>query len=325
MSGTARPSAAKTRWRTVTRGLVKPLGWLPAIFAATCAAGLLVRLTVQDRWFALEALCYATPPAVCAAAAGLLAGRFFRLRRRRAALLAGMASVACAAVWFHESFGRHAPRSDPSAIRVLTWNVARGRWGWNAIVGQVCSVRPDVIVLVEAFAPGGGLEKLLQQHLPDFVFTPAIGGLLVGTRGELAESRFGRLEPKGWYSRCRIAIDGREFLLLAVDVPSSFFISRRGPLASIAALVESDRDKPLIVAGDFNTPPDSVLFGPLRRCARLGFESAGHGYGPTWPNPVPVLAIDQVWATPVCQFLSCSSLWTARSDHRPVLAEIILP
>jgi endonuclease/exonuclease/phosphatase family metal-dependent hydrolase len=82
---------------------------------------------------------------------------------------------------------------------------------------------------------------------------------------------------------------------------------------------------PCIVAGDFNSPPDS----PLHRLAWHGYRDcfavAGSGCGYTAHAPRPWVRIDRILVTPDWRV---SRAWTARGsgrDHLPVIAEVWLP
>lgn len=89
--------------------------------------------------------------------------------------------------------------------------------------------------------------------------------------------------------------DNGSFILI---IKSNPFISRDPALAELATRLSWIGQKPFIVLGDFNTPPDSVHFEPMRRLAKRAFERFGSGYAPSGP--------------PRCRFLN----WT-KSGSRP--------
>jgi len=81
---------------------------------------------------------------------------------------------------------------------------------------------------------------------------------------------------------------------------------------------------PLIVGGDFNTPPDPGTFAPISGSLRDVFAVAGRGWPGTAVNDYPYARIDQVWVSsqirPVCA-------WTKKtvySDHRMVVVDLEL-
>jgi endonuclease/exonuclease/phosphatase (EEP) superfamily protein YafD len=83
-----------------------------------------------------------------------------------------------------------------------------------------------------------------------------------------------------------------------------------------------------ILAGDFNATLDHA---ELRRLIATGYEDAaeeaGAGLKATWPSSgsLPGVVIDHVLADVRCGVRSVRVLPLPRSDHRAVLAELVLP
>jgi endonuclease/exonuclease/phosphatase (EEP) superfamily protein YafD len=73
-----------------------------------------------------------------------------------------------------------------------------------------------------------------------------------------------------------------------------------------------------ILAGDFNTPRTSAAFDAWRGPLQHAWETAGTGFDATWPNPLPVLSIDQVWTDTGVEVLTCVHGGSFASDQRPV-------
>jgi endonuclease/exonuclease/phosphatase (EEP) superfamily protein YafD len=84
-----------------------------------------------------------------------------------------------------------------------------------------------------------------------------------------------------------------------------------------------------ILAGDFNATLDHA---ELRRLLDTGYQDAaaevGAGLKGTWPHGrrlLPPVAIDHVLADARCGVRSFSVHTIAGTDHRAVLAELVLP
>lgn len=102
-------------------------------------------------------------------------------------------------------------------------------------------------------------------------------------------------------------------------------IARRARrLRRIGQALDERRDLPTLVAGDFNTPPQSPLHRALGPRLRDAFAEAGHGFGYTWPSVLPGLRIDYVFVSPEWRVRSCRVGPALGSDHRPVVAEVEL-
>ena len=108
--------------------------------------------------------------------------------------------------------------------------------------------------------------------------------------------------------------------LIVIDVRSDPRFSREPAFDRIEELVTQYSDRPLIIAGDFNTPLESIYLARLRQRMQNAFEARGSGLRDTWPVLLPVLSLDQVWANDRVDWHRCEHGWSLSSDHRPVLA-----
>ncbi len=82
---------------------------------------------------------------------------------------------------------------------------------------------------------------------------------------------------------------------------------------------------PLLVVGDFNTPPESVFFGNIWTGYRDAFNDAGLGWGHTFFNRATSVRIDHILIGGGGRASHC---WVGRnvgSPHRPVIADISWP
>ena len=324
---TATKRRAKRGGRDRLRGGL--FGTLALIFAGCALAGLVVRLTAADAFRPLAWAFYAASVPVLAVltVAALVCWAFskgLRLTFKRAALGFGIGVVLAlyaAMFLFPDALFDNRPR-------VVTWNVARGALGWEGVAASLDKHDPSLAILVEsdddagAEVPGeGGSTAFWKERFPDhFVARPG-GAITVLSRGPLGRSQFTRLPGGGSLVVTSGKLGGERVVLVAVDLPADPLADRGAPLREIAAVAEAlAADRPVIVAGDFNTPPDSVHFAALRRAGFVhAFEEYGRGYAATWPIPAPVLHLDHVWLSPGFDVGEAWHGWTAHSDHRPVL------
>ncbi len=79
---------------------------------------------------------------------------------------------------------------------------------------------------------------------------------------------------------------------------------------------------PLIVAGDFNTPPEA--WGSRQLRTRLGdsFAEAGWGWGLTYSDRLPLWRIDYVYHSRDFTATSAAAAACGTSDHRPVIVHL---
>ena len=82
--------------------------------------------------------------------------------------------------------------------------------------------------------------------------------------------------------------------------------------------------QPVILAGDFNAPPTDPVQRQLDRDFEDAFLVAGTGWGNTFQRRIPVLRLDQVHTTRHFTPVRCRAVTTRHSDHRFVVADLLL-
>jgi endonuclease/exonuclease/phosphatase (EEP) superfamily protein YafD len=79
---------------------------------------------------------------------------------------------------------------------------------------------------------------------------------------------------------------------------------------------------PMIVAGDFNLTPESMIYRRQFGYLQNAFSTAGWGYGGTKFTRIHSVRIDHVLADEQWQVVSCKVGPDVGSDHRPVVASL---
>jgi vancomycin resistance protein VanJ len=295
---------------------------LPSALLTWVLAALLIRLTVRDRLPLLSVLFYMTPLAVSAGLAGAAALIWLRRRCWRLAGLAGGLAL-LSAIWFHVSAGaRHSVPPGPAGERIVFWNAGRGVMGWEGVTRTLQGFDADLIGLVEAGPSSREMAQFWRDRFPAYQVSGPERGMVLMARGAVIERKMGDLGGGGKYGHYEVHLAGRSLDVLLVDFRSDPFRSRREAFARLIDLIDRLADRPVIVMGDFNTPVDSAFAAPLAERLTNAFDAGGNGYNVTWPVPVPVLSLDQVWASPQVGLKSCELPWTLRSDHRPVVVTL---
>jgi endonuclease/exonuclease/phosphatase (EEP) superfamily protein YafD len=120
----------------------------------------------------------------------------------------------------------------------------------------------------------------------------------------------------------RARVRGRELHLLQTDIYALPGHYRGTALRRLGEIARASADAPVIILGDFNTPRNSHFFQDWRAGGlRNAFEAAGHGYAATWPSPLPVLSLDQIWFNSRLRAVRSEHVTSWSSDHRAVVAE----
>lgn len=291
--------------------------------------GVVLRLTVRDSVDLFAPLYYATPWPVLA----VLTLPFVFVVWRSPKLVLGVLVVAhlFAAAWILESWRTNEPAKGDADFKVVQWNVDRPIRRLKGTVARIRQFNADILTIAEPMpverlgvpSRAPELQERWRQEIPEYKSVFADGNLLLLVRGEITSEKHDKLADGSYYALYDLQIKGQALRVLQLDVYGHPKSSRRKAVEAIVSLADSLQDQPLIVAGDFNTPRDSVFIDPLRVHHRNAWETAGIRGADTWPWPIPVLSLDQIWSNKKLKPLRCQNAGNWRSDHLWVEAEYV--
>lgn len=306
--------------RIVPRGII---AWLVVV---PWAVWTVMRVLGVERGYPFVQLIAYTPYVLPLA---LVGGALAALLRRWAPVgLAAATAIVLAVLLVPRATGHTAvARAGGPQLRVLTANTLHGSVPPEALVDLVRRERVDVLAIQE-----------LTPQLVDGLERAGIGEWL--PHNELGFDA-------GIYSRARLRTSARvgaspAMVAAELDVkgaPPVRFVSVHviAPLhardiagwsASLRALPDAPARGPVqLLAGDFNATLDHH---ELRRVVDRGYrdaaEATGAGLKPTWRGHRALpLTIDHVLVPERCGVLDVTVRDLPRSDHRAVLATILLP
>lgn len=273
----------------------------------------------------LDALASFLPLSLAAMVSGLVAARLWR----RASWMLALTVSALPALY---AIGHEVARPIPTAsgqaqLTLLTQNMHAANPDPVTTVAAIGRTGADIVALQEVTP---GVRAMLIGPTGGYPYaTPCPGdqcGLLIASRWPIEESDYFLHDAAGervgppilW---ARIATPGGALTVATTHypwpLPADRQAEKRTTLAQ--ALPRTDRDD-LILAGDMNLTPWSAAmraqdagFAPLVRITRSAFS---------WPERVPILPIDQIYAGPGWARVSVEALGPTGSDHRPVLATL---
>ena len=220
------------------------------------------------------------------------------------------------------------------ALRVVTLNCGGGH---AAALAETLPLRPDILLLQEPPARPETEQFCMQ------LFGPA-GGMLydvdtaILARGSLNNVR--RAGSRVFFSHAcadipgfgpmdlvslRLATGHVQLNLWNPDSWNTHYRWRRRQLDEMRTITsELTAQTPLLVAGDFNAPQGDRIFSLLPAGLFDVFAVAGKGIGNTILNDIPVLRIDQIWASDHFHVIQSFARQTRASDHRLVVADLVL-
>uniref|UniRef100_A0A7C4LLZ5 Endonuclease/exonuclease/phosphatase domain-containing protein n=1 Tax=Schlesneria paludicola TaxID=360056 RepID=A0A7C4LLZ5_9PLAN len=243
------------------------------------------------------------------------------------------------------------PAPGRDTLRVVSCNVQAYRPHFAEVLSEVARYRPDVVMLQEAF----GDHPLLDEFLPDWhrlhhntywIASRYPLRLLAECQSEVFERVAGIVvelqTPVGpvvvanihQMTARRGLVEINKSTLLrgeAARLADEFRQWREIEAAEIRAVVDAHRgERPLIVAGDFNTPTSSHVFQQVWGDLQSAFDVAGCGYGYTapcrpirfWLTNVPWARIDHILCSSEFGIVRCQVGRGNGSDHRVVAAEL---
>ncbi len=239
--------------------------------------------------------------------------------------------------------------TDNGVVRVATYNV-HGFVGTDSVYDPertarvIEQARADIVALQEVdFGRGPRAESSAVQWLAARLgmrcyFTPTRDG----KRGHFGNAVLSPhdlvLVAQGVLPRRRDEARAVQWLRVAAPafelhlMNTHLSVSVRDRGAQVQALlgaewiVQAGTELPLVVCGDFNALPGSLVYRRLARA--LQDCQRGKTRHPTWPSRLPLLRLDHIFVSPSVRVRGIATLDEAlarrASDHLPLVAELDL-
>jgi endonuclease/exonuclease/phosphatase (EEP) superfamily protein YafD len=343
-----------TGWRRWLRRIVVALAVLyPAGLLVTV---ILLRAYGESWWMArftlyLPRALFGLPLPFLVAALALLGARRWIATQVMALGLVLFPLMGLVLPWFHGA------QAGQPVLRVLSYNVNSGFWGWDKVMGQIDLYHPDVVLLQEVLGDNLQGVTLLKARYPQVQSSTQF---IVASRYPIRST----VDPD------RLGVDGRprspRAMQHVIETPlgpiafynihpisprSGLWALRKGGLkrglltgallrGENARMLQADghlRDLqveafaqragaesiPVIIGGDTNLPDLSPALSYLTRF-RDGFREAGAGFGYTFPvGRTAWMRLDRLFASPELRFVHFevgTHSWA--SDHHCVVADL---
>lgn len=286
-----------------------------SVFALALAWGF--GQVVRDGTYLGQLAFYVPTPVVAVALGGMATIAWARARRRMAAAAAIAGLLPLVFLLAVEHRWTPAVTAPPGAagLRVVHWNVRRGR-DWAGAVPVAVRQRADLYAFSEP--PYGGHARDVGDALGDGAPLP-VGEVALVARGTLGTPR--------WLSQGPLqavlvpwTVDGATWRLLLVDLVSDVRVARHPLLTRLRDLI--DAEQPDLVLGDLNAPRRSRALTPPPAGFVHAYDVAGRGWSATWPMPVPLWPIDQCLVGPRLRVTGYRLRGSRASDHRMQVIEL---
>lgn len=311
---------------------------------------------ISEKWWLGTAVTYLPrAPWIVPALALSVAGFFWHRPSMWLNLMAGLLVLGPLMELRAPFLTSHQPRAAVSAttpsLRVVSANVQAFKPDFASVLAELNRLRPDVVLFQEAF----GDSPLLVENFPDWhrlhVDQYWIGSRYpVTLKQSLDTAAFERTAglvveiatPHGPICVATVhqmtARKGLEDLslrgLAAGESQADFDGFQMLRIAESTEIREQIQyhvgDRPLLVAGDFNTPTSSSIFQLIWGDLTSAFDVAGTGYGYSspvkthrwWVDYLPWARIDHILVSPGVEVRDCRIGNGRGSDHHLIYAEI---
>lgn len=331
----------------MTRAGIRPRKLLFALTVSNAVFLLLLYVgetLIAERHWLTTLITYAPQQLFGIPAALLVVYSLFR-KQWRALAINGVATVffMFALLGFNVPFGGIGRHSGPS-IRVMTYNVHHASKGAEKIAEDVRRVKPDVVCFQEtnliAHLPDPLVE--LKRVLPGW-YCSSHGQLSVFSTYPITECVIHRPAVEYWrvFLHVGLLVHGRHLNLVCLHLntatkPETLSV-HRGKLSGYLRRTTNARSEqvseligfsrsirgPLIIAGDFNTPPRGRVYRRVAASFQDSFRASGWGLGYSYRADMPLMRIDYIFARKGLSARSCRVPALTGSDHRPVVADIV--
>ena len=260
--------------------------------------------------------------------------------RRFGLLAANVALILLGVAWLMppSSPELRPPTASAARVRLVTWNVHEEVGATAPLSAALARQQPQIVCLQEA------RRDVFARLLPgaESAHTDEVTTL---TTGHIEAKRAVRLGPHPnirWGLETTIRLPQGAVTVLNVHLVRTF-AERRVPwywygLGCFTGQVEQVRrleaeavvawlaqtPGPCIVAGDFNTPPQTAVYRKLAAAATDAFAVCGAGWGYTYPRGCPVVRLDYVFCGSGVTPTAVHAVSGGVSDHRLVVADVAL-
>ncbi|MDX1933087.1 MAG: endonuclease/exonuclease/phosphatase family protein [Capsulimonadales bacterium] len=230
-------------------------------------------------------------------------------------------------------------------FRLMTYNIEKGAKGIDRVAQEIRRSGADVVCLQETRGDGSLPDPipLLESRLTGYRFVRA-AEVAIASRYPLRNVRTVSIVEgnRRVALSAEVTIGDRIVTVMTVHPVTAATPEtvrrHRGSLPSYLHRTTAIRARqfekieaatrriagPLILCGDFNTPPRGVLYRRLTADFEDAFTASGSGFGWTYPSGFPCLRIDHIFTRNGVRAVRTVVPAVTASDHRPVVSDLFL-
>jgi endonuclease/exonuclease/phosphatase (EEP) superfamily protein YafD len=282
---------------------------------------IIIHFILKDRFQVVSVLFYACPlPLIIIF--GIFVTALF-LKRKTLFYTLSVVLLAMSIYFFGHYFGSELEKKPSGATsRILFWNVSKNQpLPTDILIKHIKQSNPEIMTLVEALNVSEEDLNTLRSSLPNYTIRALKGEMLIAVKGTIEFTIFDSENDSYKYNYITVNIDNKPISVMIVDVYASPLLNKRIPLEIIHHVAKENNTD--ILVGDLNTPYESVFFNDFKADFK-SFHLYSLGMTSTWPTPLPMIEIDQIWVARSFQPIKMKKFSYEISDHKMLIAEFQL-
>ena len=273
---------------------------------------LLIHFILKDHFRFLQIFFYAFPLPLIILLGGFVTLLFYK--RKRYFILFFCTTLGLTGIWLNNAYIFPKTVEIPKdATSIIFWNAAnRATIHLDILSEKIRNIQPDIITLAETENASAEDIQQLSQDFPNYEFRILEGDMLLGIKGHIKKITYTIEENSYDINFVEAQLNSGPILIAFTDTFQSPTMDKRKTLSTVLQLA-SQRNSDIIV-GDFNTPYESVHFRSYET-DYTSFHDYGQGFNATWPYGIPLLEIDQIYASKKFTPILLQKFYYKVSDH----------
>ncbi|MEN8192423.1 MAG: endonuclease/exonuclease/phosphatase family protein [Bacteroidota bacterium] len=201
-----------------------------------------------------------------------------------------------------------------SSAKIILWNSARDKTTTEDIVDFVNGNKADIYLFIEF---DKRKKKVAEKHnidklLPQYSLNQLSGNMAILVESGNEVTRIDSLDDSYNYFNI-VEVSGIKYAI--VDIGSWPFYNRAKPFEMLYQLVSKHYVD--IIAGDFNTPYNSVHFEKFFQNYNCGITDNKY-LRETFPSCIPLVSLDHIFVSTRFKITSYAPIAICKSDHYPL-------
>ena len=275
---------------------------------------LLVHFGFKDHFYVTGILFYAFPLPILILGDITIFALFFSNKIIRYSSLALLCLLVL--LWFKNYHFNSNISKIKSKHSIVLWNIAKEKnKNLDFLKHKIKIEEPETLVFVEAFHNSRDSTYFSSQLKPYNVKCLA-GSIVVASKHNIEFVKYVKEVSNFKFCHIKLHSKNKPIEIIIIDVYASPIHSRKDALQKIINYAEANNID--IIAGDFNTPYESVHF-KMYATNYQSLRKFQNGFSSTWPFGLPLLELDQIWIKKSHTPIALKKFYNVDTDHAMLL------